>query len=120
MKTKPLIISGLNQNQRNRYVRCAGYSGQKLNDWVSSVLDAAAEQVLHFENTQLETVVSPTWLAGLSTRSAACLMRANYSDITSLKQDWENKPKAFFYSMPNFGNKTYSEIDEWLNQQNPN
>lgn len=120
MKIKPLVISGLTQEQRNRYVRSAGYSGQKLNEWVRDVLDAAASQVLHFEDRVVDDWVSPPWLAELSTRTAMCLINAGYENKDDVRADWASKPKAFFYSIPNFGNKTYSEIEQWIKQPTQN
>ncbi|WP_438863751.1 hypothetical protein [Neptunicella sp.] len=133
--TKPLHIDAIDKNdrvvftqaQRNSWVRAASKAGMKLNDWVTEACDAHVSvnhwpTVLppHTTDEDFKTLPGdnwqqPDWCAGLTHRTAFCLVeRGGYVSRQQIEYDFIHKPALHFLSIPNFGKKSLMELGQWL------
>lgn len=84
------------------WVRAAQAEGLNLTEWVIRTLDAAADQV------------RPPWTDGLSNRTAQCLTRTGFCSRAEVEREWAKQPREWWVALPNFGNRCYTELEQWL------
>lgn len=112
---KPLYIDGLTQDQRTRYVRCAGLTGQKLNAWVAETLDREADRLLAFEKSVVDSPCNtPAWANGLSVRAVEVLQSAGLDSRQAVIDAVGEWTVAQWYAVPNCGRKVYDEVSSWI------
>lgn len=104
----------LAQSDVERFARSAAYTGQELKDWVLSVLSAASDHVLAFENIQQETASKPQWASELPDRAYGVVKNAGVQSKEELKAWFCRHSESDIRALPNSGRFVYEVLSAWV------
>lgn len=95
----------LSAKQLALYTQCAKQSGQSLEQWLASSLDAVAS------STRL---TPPDWMNGMSKRLQNCLLSELIFTQDELLEQWAKRSASEWIAVNNFGKSMYTELSRCL------